>query len=148
MDWSVKAADATNHNPRLTLNGVPGRAPVRLAARVGEPLELDATGSTDPDGDALSFLWLVYPEAGSGVPGHPVATDRRALFGGDWRFGESSGPPTLVPRVELKDAETPVATAIPRVPGTTHVILIVEDDGSPRLTSYRRAILEIAAADE
>ena len=41
-----------------------------------------------------------------------------------------------------------MATAIPRVPGTTHVILVVEDDGSPRLTSCRRAILEIAPAGE
>jgi hypothetical protein len=36
---------------------------------------------------------------------------------------------------------------MPRVPGVAHVILIAEDDGSPSLTSYRRAILEIAPAD-
>jgi hypothetical protein len=33
----------------------------------------------------------------------------------------------------------------PRVGGTVHVILVVEDDGGPSLTSYRRIILNIAA---
>jgi len=45
-------------------------------------------------------------------------------------------------------APTPVVTVIPRVPGVAHVILVVEDDGSPRITSCRRAILEIAPADQ
>jgi len=34
----------------------------------------------------------------------------------------------------------------PRVAGTAHVILIVEDTGSPSLTMYRRVILNIKAA--
>jgi hypothetical protein len=29
------------------------------------------------------------------------------------------------------------------VPGVAHIILVVEDDGAPSLTSYRRIILEI-----
>jgi hypothetical protein len=32
----------------------------------------------------------------------------------------------------------------PLVAGTAHVILVVEDTGSPSLTSYRRVILRIA----
>jgi hypothetical protein len=33
---------------------------------------------------------------------------------------------------------------MPAVAGTAHVILAVEDNGSPPLTSYRRIILRIA----
>jgi hypothetical protein len=33
---------------------------------------------------------------------------------------------------------------MPRVPGTAHVILAVEDNGAPSLTSYRRVILTIS----
>jgi hypothetical protein len=33
----------------------------------------------------------------------------------------------------------------PRVAGTAHIILAVEDSGSPSLTSYRRVILTIKA---
>ena len=33
---------------------------------------------------------------------------------------------------------------MPLLPGVAHVILEVTDDGTPRLTSYRRVILSIA----
>jgi hypothetical protein len=33
---------------------------------------------------------------------------------------------------------------MPRVAGTAHVILAVDDNGQPSLTSYRRIILSIA----
>jgi hypothetical protein len=32
---------------------------------------------------------------------------------------------------------------MPRVAGTAHIIVAVEDDGNPTLTSYRRIILTI-----
>jgi hypothetical protein len=34
---------------------------------------------------------------------------------------------------------------MPKVAGIAHVILAVEDDGNPSLTSYRRIILETMA---
>jgi hypothetical protein len=37
-------------------------------------------------------------------------------------------------------------TIVPRVAGTAHVILAVEDNGTPALTSYRRVILTIKNA--
>ena len=38
-------------------------------------------------------------------------------------------------------------TVTPRVAGTAHVILAVEDNGTPTLTSYRRVILTIGESD-
>jgi hypothetical protein len=45
--------------------------------------------------------------------------------------------------VTLQNAATPRVTVAPRIAGTAHIILAVEDDGSPTLTSYRRVILTI-----
>jgi hypothetical protein len=35
------------------------------------------------------------------------------------------------------------ARALPKLPGAAHILLAVEDDGVPSLTSYRRIILDI-----
>ena len=44
-------------------------------------------------------------------------------------------------RIEGNDAEE--AKVIPQSDGIAHVILAVEDDGEPSLTSYRRLIFNI-----
>jgi hypothetical protein len=145
MAWSVFPFDKANHNPSAVVNDIPGKAPIELAAQVGVPLTLSAKASSDPDGDAIVYRWFFYPEAGTGIPGHPVATDFRSLFVPPGP-GPHSGPPAVVPRLELQDGGTPTVTVLPRVAGTAHVILEVEDDGTPALTSYRRIILAIAPA--
>jgi hypothetical protein len=38
------------------------------------------------------------------------------------------------------------AVVVPKVAGIAHVVLSVEDQGKPRLTSYRRVILDIEPA--
>ena len=53
------------------------------------------------------------------------------------------GPREPAPRVTLQGANTAKVTVTPRVAGTAHIILAVEDNGSPTLTSYRRVILTI-----
>jgi len=46
--------------------------------------------------------------------------------------------------VDLANADTAAATVTPRIAGIAHIILAVEDSGTPSLTSYRRVILRIA----
>jgi hypothetical protein len=143
--------EEANHNPRVVVNGQPGTAPVFIAASVGAPLTLDATGTTDPDGNALEFGWFFYPEAGTGIPGQPVRVRRRPPPGfvpgqGGIPSAPEGGPPQPPPRVVLEDADGPRAIVIPRVAGRAHVILAVEDHGTPSLTSYRRIILEMRDA--
>ena len=53
------------------------------------------------------------------------------------------GPREPPPRVTLQDATTARVTVTPRVAGTAHIILAVEDNGTPTLTSYRRVIVTI-----
>ena len=151
MDWTVKDRRDANHNPEVTVNGHAGKAPLAVKAAIGVPLILDAAGTRDPDGDALTYKWFFYPEAGTGIPGQPVVHGAEVPIGGAGVPGEggipsgpAGGPRQPPPRVTLTNESTPRVTVTPRVAGTAHIILAVEDNGSPTLTSYRRVILTIA----
>ena len=47
------------------LNGDASKRVLELTARPGETVTLSAAGSNDPDGNALTKTWFVYPEAGT-----------------------------------------------------------------------------------
>jgi hypothetical protein len=147
MDWTIADPPHANHNPVAIVNGQSGKAPLVIDARVGEPVTLDAAGTRDPDGDSLRYSWVFYSEAGTGIPGHPVSTAPRTpppADAGGIPSAPAGGPPQPPERVTLTGETTPRTTVTPRVPGTAHVILVVEDEGQPSLTSYRRIILRIA----
>jgi hypothetical protein len=121
MDWTIRPRDRANHNPVVVVNGQGGVAPLEMTARPGAPVSLDAAGTSDPDGDALSYTWFDYPEAG---------TDNR-----DPR-----------PPIAIEGHRTPAVTFVaPAVTSATdvHIILQVEDDGEPSLTSYRRVVVRV-----
>ena len=152
MDWTVKGVAQANHNPDVVVNGARGKAPVLVNAAAGTPITLDASGTRDPDGHTLTYRWFFYSEAGTGIPGQPVALGPQVPIGGGGVPGEggipsgpAGGPREPPARVTLTNETTPRVTVIPRVPGTAHVILAVEDNGTPALTSYRRVILTINA---
>jgi hypothetical protein len=111
-DWAVMSYADANHAPAAALAG-----PAALTVHSGATVTLDATPSTDPDGDALTYRWWVYEEVGT-YPGV----------------------------VDIASADSAVASLeAPRVsaPATVHVILEVQDDGSPRLTRYRRVEITV-----
>ena len=148
MDWTIRDVAHANHNPDVVVNGHAGKGPVFVDAAVGAAASLDASGSHDRDGNTLAYTWFVYPEAGTGIPGQPVVTGPPVPVGGGGSAAEGGipsaprgGPPEPQPRAILQNANTSHATVTPRVPGTTHIILAVEDNGQPTLTSYRRVIL-------
>ena len=149
MRWTIEGAAHANHNPIVVVNGRAGKAPIELHAQVGAPVVLDAAATSDPDGDRLTFRWFFYPEAGTGIPHQPVFAGGRAPIGGDTPneggipSSARGGPREPPPRVVIEHAEGPRATVVPKIAGTAHVILAVEDSGTPSLTSYRRIILAI-----
>jgi hypothetical protein len=101
---------------------------------VGESIALDASDSSDPDGQPLIFHWFHYAEAGS-ADGNLAAL---TLTGTD------------TTRVTVR-ADAPCRRLwLPLIPckgsGTAHIILAVTDNGTPRLTSYRRIILHVHPA--
>lgn len=86
---------------------------------------MSARGSSDPDGNALSFSWFYYHEAGTLA----LATGR-------------SGQPLEISGADQQQASLLVPTFISG-PGWIHVILAVTDNGTPRLTRYRRVRIEV-----
>ena len=100
---------------------------------MGQAVELDASGSHDPDGQVLHYRWFHYAEAGG--TGENLATV--SISGAD-------GAKAVVTATSACHA---MWMAIPcKGDGVAHIILAVTDEGSPSLTSYRRIILKVRAA--
>ncbi|MBC8097040.1 MAG: DUF1593 domain-containing protein, partial [Akkermansiaceae bacterium] len=117
MDWCV--ADEfgkANHNPVAVLNGDRTKNVLTLSATNGATVALNADGTRDPDADNVRVNWWIYPEAGR-------------TSGATLSVAEGTKTELRLPQV--------------RRPGKFHVILQAEDDGSPRLFAYRRAIIEV-----
>jgi hypothetical protein len=115
LEWCVAPVKKANHPP------VPhcqrdGSGKILFAeAPLGKPFRLSAAGTTDPDGDTVSYRWYVYPEPGS--------------YAGKAIIADSTSP--------LAALEVP-----PDAGGRTiHVILEVTDHGEPALTRYRRLVV-------
>jgi hypothetical protein len=113
MDWTLRARGDANHAPVPAL-----RHANTLTVKSGSRLVLDATGSTDPDGDSLSFRWYHYPEAGS------------------WKT------PIKLEHADNLHRRGFVAPTVAR-PETAHFILEVTDKGTPALTRYQRVIVTL-----
>src|SRR5205085_1834365 len=100
-----------------------GKSPITMAGRVGTPIDLDASATIDPDGDALTFSWFFYPEAATGIPTRPVV-EAGLVPVGDGTPGEggiASAPAGLrepPPRVLLDHADRARATVTPKVPAS------------------------------
>jgi hypothetical protein len=135
MDWSMREFAEANHNPVVVVNGDTTKDPILINAKVGSPVSLSAQGSKDPDGDKITYNWFYYEEAASAIS---KAASLEEMLG---KRGEEYLD--VPPKVRLDRPDLEEATAVPQAPGVAHIVLAVEDDGTPSLTSYRRIILEI-----
>ncbi|MFT3782705.1 MAG: DUF1593 domain-containing protein [Nibricoccus sp.] len=126
MDWTVKPRENANHPPIAKL-----AHPAALKAKPGQRVDLSGEGSIDPDGDALSYEWFYYNEAGT----FPLSSGR-------------SGQPLEIHNFDQPKAWFVVPTQRVMAPGvgTMHIILAVTDHGSPRLTRYQRVIITVEPA--
>lgn len=114
MLWTTKEFKEANHAP------VPKLAHAdRVSVKSGQQFHLNADGTTDPDGDSMSYWWFQYREAGTfegNVSFRPYAQNIYNL---------------------------PVTAPVVDSPKTIHFILKVTDKGTPALTRYKRVIVTV-----
>ncbi len=113
LDWTVKPRSEANHPPSPVLD-----QPAAITVRSGDSFVLDARGTTDPDGDSLSYFWFEYREAGT----CPL--------------------PLILHGAENTDRVFVTAPKVEKA-ATAHVILRVTDKGSPPLSRYERVVVTI-----
>ena len=113
MDWCTKKKDEANHAPVVKLS-----TSETLTVKSGEWFHCEAQESYDPDGDHLSFLWFLYPEA-TGFKGELPATTAENMH-------------------EFR-AQAPTVSQ----PTDLHIILKVTDKGTPSLSRYKRIIVRV-----
>ena len=114
MDWTIKPYKETNHPPGAFL-----KHENSLKVKTGEKVNLSAEGSTDPDGNALSYQWIYYPEPGSYSSKEPLGIS------------------------DVKSVTTSFVAPKVTKPETIHIILAVTDNGTPALTRYQRVIVNV-----
>jgi hypothetical protein len=117
MDWCVKPRSEANQPPRLHLAGQNEHGIAYINCEPGERVRLDATGSNDPDEQAIDYDWFVYPEPGTYT-------------------GYANVEAGNAPRARILVPEDAAGKTI-------HIILSATDSGEPNLTRYRRAILNV-----
>ena len=112
-DWCAKQYEEANHQPIVKLN-----RKLNLSAKPGSKIQLSAKGTSDLDGDKLSYLWWQYQEA-------------------DTYLGE----------VKIENFQSSeISFSIPEdvnIGETIHIVCEVRDNGEPNLTRYRRVVITI-----
>ena len=115
MQWADTGAG--NRNPIPSVDGSEGLKPLEIDVEAGGTVHFDASGSHDPDGDGINFLWWfqMFP----GIDVLPSVDDPYA---------------------------SEVNVAVPGdVPAGTeyHLVCELHDDGAFHLPAYRRIILRV-----
>lgn len=118
MDWCKASFEAANHNPVAAINGVQAERIHFVEVEAGENIEFDASASTDPDGDAISYNWWIYKEAGD--------------YTGDISINEPA-----IPKVEFVIPEDAKGNQV-------HLILEIKDDHKiASMYDYRRVVISV-----
>lgn len=112
MDWCVNPYNEANHPPVAVFD-----CELEQTVEPGTAVNLSAAGSSDPDGNTLTYNWAYYKEAGTCTENLNITNTT------------SSNASFIVPQTS-SDV-------------TIHIILSVTDNGSPALTRYKRIIYRV-----
>ena len=112
-DWCVQSYDDANHPPVVKLAN-----PLDITSEPGSKIKLSAKGTSDPDGDELSYSWWQYQEADT--------------CEGDIQISDPQKEQALLTIPDNLNSGA-----------TIHIICEVSDNGSPNLTRYQRVIITI-----
>ena len=115
MDWAN--AGVGNRNPIVAIDADKGLEILTKKVRPGSKVTLDASQSTDPDGDKLTFKWWILLAAGTYKQDINIA-NRDSAVAEVFVPADSNGK-------------------------SFHVICEVTDDGEHKLSGYRRAIIDV-----
>jgi hypothetical protein len=112
-DWCVKSYEQANHPPVVKLAHA-----WDMKVRPGNRVSLSAKGTSDPDGDELTYQW--------------------------WQYYEVD---TYDGTIEIRDAGKQDASfTVPDDAGigkTIHIICEVKDTGRPQLIRYQRVVVDV-----
>ncbi len=109
----MKSYEQANHPPVVVLEHA-----ADLKVKPGATVKLSAQGTSDPDGDKLSYCWWQYEEADT----YNGIVDIRNVGEQDASFS--------IPCDAVKGE-------------TIHIICLVTDTGIPQLTRYQRVVVTI-----
>ncbi len=118
MDWCVEPYERANHHPVAAVNGDASDTILQMEIPAGKVLPLDASASSDPDGDDLDIRWWIYREAGT--------------YGGEVHIAD--------PHWAITTLTIPEDAAGSQI----HVILEVKDRNPiASLYDYRRIVIDV-----
>lgn len=112
-DWCVKPFNEANHPPVVKLTNA-----LNITEIPGSKIQLSAKGTSDPDGNELSYKWWQYQEV------------------------DTYSGLIAIENPEMQDASF-VIPEDAKTGDTIHIICQVSDNGSPKLTRYQRVVITI-----
>lgn len=117
MDWSVSSNySSVNHHPVVVANGDQTRKVLVEYVKPGTSFNISASGTSDPDGNSLSYNWFYYEEAGT--------------YDGSVAVNSSAVSQSIQIPSDASGKEI-------------HIVLEVHDNGSPNLYMYRRIVFKV-----